>query len=55
MIEWNYKKGKREGISREYYKSGKLKIEENYKNGQKINKKVYHKTGELKSEKDYPN
>lgn len=54
MYEANYKAGKREGICKKYYISGKLKGEAIYKNN-KLNGiyKMYYEDGRLKEQGTY--
>ncbi len=49
-FELSYKNNERNGITREYYPSGKLKAEYNYKGGvQEGTTKYYNENGKLQS------
>ena len=51
-----YKNGKRDGIRKEYYETGRLKTEMPYKNGKTYGvTKSYHENGNLRAEVPYKN
>jgi antitoxin component YwqK of YwqJK toxin-antitoxin module len=53
-MEWNYKNGKREGISKLYYEGGMLEAERRYGNDKLEGiTKVYYKDGTIKYIENY--
>jgi antitoxin component YwqK of YwqJK toxin-antitoxin module len=47
-----YKKGKKHGLCKEYYETGKLKKETQYFQGKMVNQKEYYINGALRKEQD---
>jgi len=52
-VEKFFKEGKHDGILREYYENGQIKVEKNYQNGELIEIKAYDDNGQLLSEEEY--
>lgn len=50
----NYKKNKRNGITKGFYKKGDIKYIDTYKNGEKIRRRYYDKKGKLEFDQTYP-
>ena len=55
IYDANYKDGKKHGLTRGYYSSGKLKLEKNYKDGKEVGEcKEYYPSGEIRIKEVIP-